>query len=169
MVETHSKLLAIPIKRDTEQFLKELLRELAGVLEDAVGLEEAEGFISLVGGRIGQQMDSEYKTALGQERLNIEQVGQVLVDLKTRIDGGFSVKSIDEDKIVMVNTRCPFGEYVKGRESLCMMTSNVFGRISANNLSYSRVEITESIAQGNSGCRVVVHFQTGDEGRDYYG
>ena len=169
MSESDRLLKDIPIARDTEQFLKELLRELAGVLEDAVGLEEAEGFISLVGGRIGQAMDAEYKTALGQSTLDVERVGEVLVDLKARIDGGFSVESISAEKVVLVNTRCPFGEYVKGRESLCMMTSNVFGRIAANNLGYARVDIQESIARGNPGCRVEVFLEPGVEGREYYG
>ena len=169
MPEINRPLQDLPVSRDTEQFLKELLRELAGVLEDAVGLEEAEGFISLVGGRIGQSMDAEYKTALGQSTFDAQRISEVLVDLKARIDGGFSVESISAEKIVLVNTRCPFGDYVKGRESLCMMTSNVFGRIAANNLGYARVNIQESIARGNPGCRVEVYLEPGDEGRDYYG
>ena len=169
MSTADSPLKHLKIERDTEQFLKELLRELAGVLEDSVGLEEAEGFISLVGGRIGQLMDSQYKTAMNKTELDIEHISQVLVDLKARINGGFSVESISAEKIVLVNTQCPFGDYVKGRESLCMMTSNVFGRIAANNLSYARVDIKESIARGNSGCRVDLFLQPGDEGREYYG
>ena len=169
MSRADSALKNLKIERNTEQFLKELLRELAGVLEDSVGLEEAEGFISLVGGRIGHLMDSEYKAAMDKSELDIEHVSQVLVDLKARIDGGFSVESLSADKIVLVNTQCPFGSYVEGRESLCMMTSNVFGRIAANNMGYARVEIKESIARGDSGCRVNIYLQPGDEGRDYYG
>jgi hypothetical protein len=37
----------IQLERDV--FLRSLLRELAGTLEDVVGLEEASGFISVVG------------------------------------------------------------------------------------------------------------------------
>ena len=169
MSRVDSPLKDLKIERDTTQFMKELLRELAGVLEDAVGIEEAEGFISLVGGRIGQQMDSEYKAVMNKSELDVEHISQVLVDLKARIDGGFSVESLSEEKIVLVNTRCPFGEFVHGRESLCMMTSNVFGRIAANNLGYARVDIKESIARGDTGCRVDVYLQPGDGGRDYYG
>ena len=169
MSREDSPLKDLQIGRDSEQFMKELLRELAGVLEDAVGLEEAEGFISLVGGRIGQQMDTEYKAAMNKTELDAEHISQVLVDLKARIDGGFSVESVSEEKIVLVNTRCPFGKFVNGRESLCMMTSNVFGRIAANNLGYARVDIKESIARGDTGCRVDVYLEPGDGGRDYYG
>ena len=35
----------------------------------------------------------------------------------------------NEDRIVLGNRRCPFGEKVLGRPSMCMMTSNVFGSI----------------------------------------
>ncbi len=43
-----------------------------------------------------------------------------------------------------------------GRPSLCMMTSNVFGVIAAENLGYAKVALTETIALGAPGCRAVV-------------
>ncbi|MTI44185.1 transcriptional regulator, partial [Roseibium hamelinense] len=64
----------------------------------------------------------------------------------------------DDEKIVLRNSRCPFGEKVKGRPSLCMMTTNVFGRITANNTGYAKVHIEQAIATGASGCRVVVYL-----------
>ena len=39
--------LPVPLERDV--FLRSLLRELAGTLQDVVGLEEASGFVSVVG------------------------------------------------------------------------------------------------------------------------
>jgi predicted ArsR family transcriptional regulator len=155
--------------RDRDQFVRELLRELAGVLEDAVGLEEAAGFVSLVGGRLGNRMNREYRESAGTDRLDVDQVAAALVDLKQRIGGGFSIERIDDERIVLVNTTCPFGEYVHGRESLCMMTSNVFGRIAADNLGYATVTLEETIATGDEGCRVVVHLVEGAGGRAYYG
>ena len=157
-----------PIARDRDQFLRELLRELAGVLEESVGLEAAEGFISRVGGRIGEMMNEEYLELAGTNTLTIAQLGDALVDLKSRINGGFSVESLSDDKIVLTNTACPFGDYVKDRESLCMMTSNVFGRMAANNLEYARVELVETIAKGDAGCRVVISLTEGETGREYY-
>ena len=41
--------LNLPLERDI--FLRILIRELSGTLEGIVGLEEASGFISIVGGR----------------------------------------------------------------------------------------------------------------------
>ena len=158
-----------PIGRDRDQFLRELLRELAAVLEKTVGLEEAEGFISLVGARVGEMMNGEYRAAAGQSPLSLEQVADALVDLKRRIGGGFSVESLDESGITLVNTACPFGAYVRNRASLCMMTSNVFGRIAADNLGYANVALEQTLARGDPGCRVVIRFDTTGGGRDYFG
>lgn len=161
------------ITRDRDTFLRELLRDLAGTLEDVVGIEEAEGFVSIVGARMGERMNTEYCQAMGVERLTREQVAEVLVDLKRRIDGGFTVESISEDAIVLTNDCCPFGAYVVGRPSLCMMTSNVFGRITADNLGFAQVNIDQAIALGDAGCRVVVSLKPGAqghavEGRSYF-
>ncbi len=158
---------AAPIHRDRDVFLRALLSELAALLEDGVGLEQSAGYIAQVGDRIGREMNADYLEAAGTDRLGLEQVAAALVDLKRRIEGGFSVESIDDEKIVLVNTACPFGRYVEGRRSLCMMTSSVFGRIGADNLGYARVEIEKAIARGDPGCRVVVHLTEGDAGIEY--
>ncbi len=155
--------------RNRDRFTRELLRELTEVLEDAVGIEEAEGFVGLVGGRIGARMNREYRQASGVDALNRSQVAAALVDLKRRIDGGFTIESIDDDAIVLTNTVCPFGDYVHGRESLCMMTSNVFGRIAADNLGYARVTLERTIARGDGACRVVVRLTENGDGREYFG
>jgi predicted ArsR family transcriptional regulator len=99
-------------------------------------------------------------------------VAEVLVDLKRRIQGDFYVISQDDEKIVLGNRACPFGDLVEGRPSLCMMTSNVFGTIAAENLGYAKVSLEETIATGASGCRVVIYLrQTTEsaraEGREY--
>lgn len=167
--ETSIKSASVPLERDL--FLRSLLRELAGTLEDIVGLEEASGYISIVGGAIGDQIDSAYKRAIHVDSLSRDQVRDVLVDLKARIQGDFYVIEENEEHIVFGNRRCPFGDYVEGRPSLCMMTSNVFGAIAAENLGYAHVAIEESIAQGHPGCKVVVSLKASDPktgGREYF-
>lgn len=158
----------LPIERDRDQFLRELIRELAGTIEDTVGLTEAEGFISVVGGRLGSLMGSEYQQNNQNKKLNMDQLAAALVDLKRRINGSFSIESISETKIVLINKQCPFGDYVIGRQSLCMMTSNVFGRIAADNMGYARVEIVTAIARGDSGCRVIIDLSEEASGREYF-
>ncbi len=163
--------LAVPLERDL--FLRTLIRELAGTLQDVVGLAEASGFVSLVGQRIGEQINESYKAALGADRLSREQVADVLVDLKRRIQGDFFIIEEGPTKIVYGNRACPFAEKVLGRPAMCMMTSNVFGVISAENLGYSKVVLEETIAGGAAGCRVVVHLKAtpesdAAEGREYF-
>ena len=157
---------------DRDVFMRSLLRTLAGTLEEVAGLDEAEGLISVVGGSLGAELDERYRAALQVDQLTPQQVGEVLVDLKRRIDGAFFIISQDEDRIVFGNQACPFGDKVLGRPSLCMMTSNVFGSIAADNLGYARVELEETIAEGATGCRVVVHLTADDDhhrsGREYY-
>lgn len=167
------KFANLPITRDRDLFLRELLRELAGALEDVVGAEQASGFISIVGYRLGKIMDAEYRAALGEERLDLPHAAHALIDLKSRIDGGFAIESLDEERVVLVNTRCPFGAHVSGRPSLCMMTSNVFGKIVAENQGYARVELVGTIARGDPGCRVVIHLNpesraAGSDDREYF-
>jgi predicted ArsR family transcriptional regulator len=161
----------VPLARDP--FVRTLLRELAGTLQDVVGLEEAAGFVSVVGQRIGDRIDQDYKRALEVDRLSKSEVAQVLVDLKRRIQGDFYIIEETDEKIVLGNRACPFGDKVLGRPSLCMMTSNVFGTIAAENLGYGKVELQETIAMGDPGCRVVVYLKPTAEaeaasGREYY-
>ena len=162
---------ALPLERDV--FLRSLVRELAGTLQDVVGLDEAAGYISVVGQKIGEQIDRDYRQALGVERLDRMQVAEVLVDLKRRIRGDFFVVEQSDEKIVFGNHTCPFAEKVYGRPSLCMMTSNVFGVIAAENLGAAKVVLGDTIAQGAAGCRVVVYLKDTDEaraapGREYF-
>jgi predicted ArsR family transcriptional regulator len=162
--------LEIPLERDV--FLRTLIRELAGTLQDVVGLEEAAGFVSIVGQRVGDQINADYRRALKLEGLDRNQVTAVLVDLKRRIKGDFYVIDETEDTIVLGNRLCPFAEKVLGRPAMCMMTSNVFGVIAAENLGYAKVELQETIAQGHAGCRVVVHLKSSSSakviGREYF-
>ena len=55
-----------------------------------------------------------------------------------------------------------------------MMTSNVFGVIAADNLGYAKVDLENTIAEGDSFCRVVVYLNPDDDsaqsasGREYF-
>ncbi|ALA59093.1 methanogen output domain 1-containing protein [Nitrospira moscoviensis] len=163
--------LHIPLERDL--FTRMLIRELSGTLQDVVGLEEASGFVSVVGQKIGDQINADYKEALQVSHLSREQVRDVLVDLKRRIQGDFYVIEESDEKIVLGNRRCPFGDKVLDRPALCMMTSNVFGSIAAENLGYAKVALEHTIARHDPGCRVVVYLQptSGAEqtnGREYF-
>lgn len=161
----------VPLDRDV--FLRTLIRELAGTLQDVVGLEEASGFVSVVGQRVGDQINESYKSALQVDHLSRDQVRDVLIDLKRRIQGDFYVIEETDEKIVFGNRSCPFAEKVLGRPAMCMMTSNVFGGITAENLGYAKVVLEQTIAEGAPGCRVTVYVKPTSEanaarGREYF-
>lgn len=147
-----------PIDLDRDGFLRDLITELGGLLEEVVGLDDASGFVALVGQRIGRRIDQRYRAELGDGEWPITRLAEVLADLKHRIQGGFRIESIDGLRIVLVSTSCPFGDQVRGRPSLCMMTSNVFGTIAAEHRGYAQVAVERAIARGDDGCRVVVNL-----------
>ncbi len=164
--------LDIPLNSDI--FFKTLIRELAGTLEAVIGYEEAAGYISLVGQHLGDWINSLYTKGFGVTSLSREQVAQVLVDLKQRIHGDFSIVTQDHHKIILSSSSCPFGGAVFDRPSMCMMTSNVFGVITATNLGYAKVVLEETIAKRCEQCRVTIYLEQSPEadtaqGREYYG
>lgn len=165
MAQPETDVRNAPVALERDVFLRTLLRHLSGALEEVVGIRDAEGFVSVVGQRMGDEIGAAYRRALGVERLTREQLGPVLTDLKRRIQGDFSVVEETADKIVLENRTCPFAEKVLGRPSLCMMTSNVFGAIASDTVGYAKVAIEKAIARGDPGCRVVVHLRPSDEAR----
>ena len=167
------KAVELPISLDRDVFLRNLVRELAGTLENVVGLDEASGFISIVGQNIGDWMNEEYRKCFSTDSLSSGQVTDVLIDLKSRIQGDFYLIEEDKEKIILGNRRCPFGDKVLDRPSMCMMTSNVFGTITAENLGYAKVCLNTTIAEHKPECRVTVFkLSTEDSesmnGREYY-
>lgn len=163
--------LDVPLERDG--FMRTLVRELANVLEDTVGIDQASGFISVVGQSMGARINADYREALKVPTLSREQVAVVLADLKQRIQGEFYIVSQDDEKIVLKARSCPFAEKVVGQKAMCMMTSNVFGHIAAENLGYAKVHLDKTIAEGAPECCVVVYLKMSDEadtvtGREYF-
>ena len=151
-------------------FYLEMIATLTSSLERVGGLEDAEGYLALVGAEMGHDLYSSYCAKSHARDLPVDNIAKVLVDLKSRIDGGFSIESVGDGKITLVNTRCPFGKKAVGRQSLCMMTSTVFGTISSEAAGQANVDIEQSIAAGDERCRVVVYLnQPEAPGKRYFG
>lgn len=159
VVPIRQEVAKVEIDLDRDLFFRKMLRELAGTIEAIVGMEEANGYVAAVGAAVGDWINEAYHAEMGPDDFDMHVVAAVFVDLKSRIDGGFAIESVSPERIVLVNSKCPFGRDVAGRPSLCMMTSNVFGRIAADNLGYARVELKETIAKGDPGCHIVVHLK----------
>lgn len=160
----------VPLDRDV--FLRNLIRHLAGTMEEVLGINEASCFMSIVGQTLGDQIDRDYKQALAVSNLTRDQITDVLVDLNRRIRSNFYVIEEHENKIILANGGCPFGNETACPSSLCTITSNILGVIVAENLGYAKVELQQTIARGQPGCRVVVHLNPSPEaeaaeGREY--
>lgn len=141
---------------DAETFFGDTITTFAGALEDMVGLEDASGFVSRVGNDMGIQIGEGYRDADGHLPATLPDIADILADLKGRIGGCFEVSDVTDMRAVLVGHACPFGARVAGRPSLCMMTTNVFGRIAADATGYAAVTIEQAIALGHPRCRVVV-------------
>lgn len=142
-----------------QQFLLAVGVNLAQRIEFRAGPDDAASLINEVGTLVGYEFEKSYRASRGLEGpLTNEQMADLFVELKTAIDGDFFVMEIEEDRIVLGNNACPFGEVVQTAPSLCQMTSAVFGGIASRNRGDSRVKLDERIAVGDPGCRVVVEF-----------
>lgn len=150
---------ALEIDLARPEFFADVATTLAGELEETIGLVEASSFVGQVGDELGGAISQRYADAMGGLPEDPGALAAILCDLKSRIGGNFTVESVSETELVLVNSACPFSDRVKGRPSLCMMTTNVFGRIVSDARGYARVNIDKAIATGHPGCRVRVRLQ----------
>ena len=142
-----------------ESFLRALVVQLAQAVERNGGPSLAEACIAQVAIDVGSQMEAEYRVATDVVgRLDPAQLADCFVRLKHAIDGGFYVIELTPERIILGNTRCPFGDVVRKAPALCRMTSAVFGGIAANSHGESAVTLEERIDVGDPECRVVVHL-----------
>ncbi len=140
-----------------EPFLRALVVQLAQHLEREHGPDAAEAAVAQVGADVGGRMEEEYRRVRElADALTPDQMADLYVRLKAAIDGDFYVIEATEERIVLGNRRCPFGEAVKRAPTLCRMTSSVFGGIAARNTGAAAVHLEERIALGDPGCRVTV-------------
>lgn len=148
-----------------ESFLRALVVQLAQGVEHTTGPLAAESAVAQVGADVGGQMETEYRLThrSGEEALGPTEMGDAYVRLKTAIGGDFYVLEATDDRIVLANRRCPFGDEVYKAPALCRMTSSVFGGIAARNAGEATVVLEERIAVGDPQCRVVIYLGPGHD------
>jgi anti-sigma regulatory factor (Ser/Thr protein kinase) len=140
-----------------QAFLVALVVQLAAAVERDQGPDAAEAAVAQVGADVGGRIEEEYRRVreiVGE--LTPSQIADLYVRLKAAIDGDFYVVEADEERIVLGNRACPFGDVVRRAPGLCRMTSSVFGGIAARNTGGATVVLEERIALGDPECRVVV-------------
>jgi anti-sigma regulatory factor (Ser/Thr protein kinase)/predicted ArsR family transcriptional regulator len=148
-----------------ESFLRALVVQLAEAVEHNEGPAAAEAAIAQVGADVGGRMEDEYRRVEGiVGDLDPQQIADLYVRLKAAIDGDFYVIDANEERIVLGNRACPFGDVVRRAPGLCRMTSSVFGGIAARNTGGASVVLEERIALGDPECRVVVWLRGAHRG-----
>lgn len=157
--EASSKTISsLDIAYDNHRLFDALVAGMADLLEKTAGLDDASIFIGSIATELGAEIEKQYRTTLGRHRLSPEQLPLVLVDLANRAGGAFFIIEENEDRIVLGNGACPLGDAVRNHPSLCMLTSNIFGRMAANTVGSAAVDLEQTIATGAAGCRVVIHL-----------
>jgi anti-sigma regulatory factor (Ser/Thr protein kinase)/predicted ArsR family transcriptional regulator len=153
-----------------ESFLLALVVEMARSVEAQKGPDAAEALVAQVGANIGGRMEEEYRRARNLvDALDPGQIADLYVRLKAAINGDFYVIEANEERIVLGNRACPFGEAVKQAPGLCRMTSSVFGGIAARNADGAAVMLEERIAVGDPECRVVIQLSGSGEAESRFG
>ncbi len=135
-------------------FLRDATVALAAELESTIGLVEASYLIGQAGNELGQSIAETCVRQLGELPVEPDALANLLVEQSAQIGGGFAVESVEDDEIVLVNTQCPFSDRVEGHPSLCMMTTNILGRVASEALGYASVTVDEALATGHNRCRV---------------
>jgi len=147
---------------DRDSFLKTLLVDFVYLMENYLGSVRVGEYVTQVGLAVGARIEDQYRQA-GRLKAPIspQQYGELIVDLKQRIGGNFSLKSVSPSQVALTSTSCPINSLVDITSSpaLCRVTSSVFGGIAARNFGYAKVVIDESIARGNKRCKVRIFLK----------
>jgi anti-sigma regulatory factor (Ser/Thr protein kinase) len=144
---------------DRETLLRALVVQLMQTVELHYGPEAVQAAINQVGADVGRQIETEYRSVsqvIG--RLTPDELAECLVRLKQAIGGEFHIAEASDERLVLIASRCPFGEAVQRSPSLCRMTAGVFGGVATRNVPQGEASVLleERIAVGDPACRIVV-------------
>ncbi|HWP01249.1 MAG TPA: sigma 54-interacting transcriptional regulator [Methylococcus sp.] len=139
-------------------FLQTFVIELMDACE-AAGLTQAEQVVERIARCAGRFFEEAFRSEYGfDQALDRERYADLIIGLKNKIGGNFSLVSSTPDCIRVASTRCPFGDGVKNSPKLCRMTSSVFGGIAARNFGYAKVVLEKRIALNHEGCEVAIYL-----------
>ncbi|MFA4956826.1 MAG: response regulator [Candidatus Methanoperedens sp.] len=84
----------------------------------------------------------------------ITQTAIISCNVMNKLGGGFSVEVANEKGYVLINNKCPWGEYGTINPALCMITKAIFSRIGIRIYKNVNVYVNETIAGGDGLCRI---------------
>ncbi|BCX80964.1 two-component system, NtrC family, response regulator AtoC [Methylomarinovum caldicuralii] len=138
-------------------FLQTFVLELLHACEQEGGPKTE--YIERIAHSAGRFFEEAYRNDHGIDGpLDRSRYVDLILGLKNRIGGRFSLDSSDAACLRVHNTRCPFGDGVQNFPDLCRMTSSVFGGIAARNFGYAKVHIPRCIARDHGHCQVEIHL-----------
>ena len=147
-------------------FLNAMVLSIADTLRHNLGPAHSETVIAQVAHLVGDRFNDHFQLKHKTTRLSVEQVANALIELKQGIEDGYHIVEVSDERIVLLNDKCPFGQGALGRPELCKMTSGVFGRIASENLGYARVDVRSAITRGDRKCSVVIDLVPEPVGAD---
>lgn len=150
-----AKLWYVPVTLNKQGYFNDMLLKLGSEFHD----EASKKRVKKAAIRVAKKIEETYKKFYGVIKLNFPQVIDSLVDSQRKIGGNFVVVERTEDVIILKNTRCPFGDKVKNKSSLCATTSALCGVITARNLGYSKVVLKKTIAKGSNECLIHIYLK----------
>lgn len=152
-----------------ERFLASTIHHLAHTLETVAGVEEAEAFLSTVGAELAQELSDDQNTQPGGEPSASQALSQRLIGVETGIGAAFELVEQEENRIVLENHSCPFGQQIVGTRSVCMVTANLLGHLASKDTGYAKIHLEKTIARGDRMCRVNVSLDENDRpGLEYF-
>src|SRR5512142_1351018 len=90
------------IALDRDRFMRQLVASLGHLNEGILGSDVAGAYIMNVGLSMGAAIETEYKQSWGIDRpFTLDEYSEVIVDLKQRIQGNFSLVSKSSEKVVV--------------------------------------------------------------------
>ncbi len=141
-----AKLWYIPVDLKKTRFLNEML---TGICEN-INPSQLKDAIDKSAVKIGKEISDTYRRFHNTVKLTKSQLIDSIIDSMNKLGAQFSLVREDETEIVFRNTKCVFGDKVKDCPMLCATTSNVIGKMVAENLGYCKLQFKRTIANGSN-------------------
>ena len=85
--------------------------------------------------------------------LDLGDYADMLSQIRNQAGGCFSVASVEDQRVRLVTTHCPFTDGATDKPYLCQLAASTFGTIAARNFGYAKIELTKRMSC-NDRCEV---------------
>ncbi len=114
---------------------------------------ERNEFISLLSSRLEEAIYDDYLG--GRKDIDLETMGATIAQVFNDLGGEFSA-SVEDEEIVVVGRRCPWGNESRRNPVTCMLTKSVSARFARHAWGGARVQVTKTLANKDDCCRILI-------------